>query len=179
MSLKAVFQRVVPVRWQRVGKKEPLSVVMLLRAPHVFRTEELQSAAERAWRVSFAGRRSESMHCVAQSGPTTLLKAGPHLLSFFHYAKPYIENHEENTSWLPLESQRRAWAEHAACVGVDYMNAKTDVELAYCVLAKLVAELVDENCSAIYMPRESSLIPNNGTLYSELQKIASSRESGV
>ena len=178
MNLKAVVQRFVPMRWQRVGKKEPLSIVMLLRAPHVFRTEELQIAAERAWRVSFAGG-NQSMHCVAQSGPTTLLKAGPHLLSFFHYAKPYIENHEENTSWLPLDSQRRAWAEHVAWVGVDYMNADTDVELAYCVLAKLVAELVDENCSAIYMPRESSLVPNKGTLYSELQKISSSRKSGV
>lgn len=166
------------MRWRRVGKKDALSVVMLLRQPHLFQAEELRQAAERAWRVPFDGKAS-SKHCVAQSGHVTLLKAGPHLLSFFYYSAPYVEKPGENLSWLPRLSQQRAWAEHLACIGVDYMNPETDIELGYCVLAKLVAELLDENCTGIYLPRESSLIPNQDQLYSELQRMSCTRDVGI
>ncbi len=178
MNLTTIFRRLVPLRWQRTTEGEPLSIVLLLRTPHFFNAEELRLAAERAWRTSFAGGEG-SMHCVAQSGKATLLKAGPHLLSFFYYPKPYVDKPKEQIDWLPEEAQRRAWIEHSACVGVDYLNRKVDVELGYCVLSKLVAEILDGNCTGIYIPRESKLVPNDDSLYLELQKIASSRESGV
>ena len=178
MSIQRILRQFVPMRWQRVGKKEPLSVVMLFRRPYLFQREELQRAAERAWRVSFDGIVS-SKHCVAQSGHVTLLKAGPHLLNLFYHPAPYVENPSEDVGWLPRSSQQRAWAEHLACIGVGYLNPETDIELGYCVLAKLVAELLDENCTGIYLPRESSLIPNDASLYSELQRISSARDSRV
>lgn len=153
-------------------------MVLLLRRPHFFRDAELRTAAEKAWGVSFSGGKG-SMHCVVQVGTTTLMKAGPHALSFFHNSKPYRDNPKENLSWLPQASQRKAWAEHAAIVGVDYLNRATDAELAYCVLAKLVAEMLDENCSGIYLPRENSLIPHDESLYGELQKIANARNTRV
>jgi hypothetical protein len=108
------------------------------------------------------------------------MKAGPHLLNFINYHKPYVDNPNEHIEWLQHASQRHAWAEHLAWVGVDYMNNNdVDVELAYCVLSKLVAEIVDQNCTGIYIPRESSLIPNGLSLYRELQEVASSREPGI
>jgi len=166
------------MRWWKVGKDAPLSMVLLLRAPHFFAKEELRMAAERAWHTSFAGGEG-SLHTVVQSGKTTLMKAGPHVLNFFHYDKPYIERPEDNLGWLPHASQRNAWAVHRACVGVDYLNPETDVEMAYCVLAQLVAELIDANCAAVYVPRESSLIPNDNSLYLQLHKIASARDPGI
>jgi hypothetical protein len=178
VSIQHILRRFIPARWQRVGEKDALSLVMLLRRPYLFQREELQHAAEKAWRVSFDGRVS-STHCVAQSGQVTLLKAGPHLLNFFYYPGPYVEKPGENLAWLPRLSQQRAWGEHLACIGVDYMNPETDIELGYCVLAKLVAELLDENCTGIYLPRENSLIPNDINLYTELQRISSTRDSGV
>jgi hypothetical protein len=107
------------------------------------------------------------------------MKAGPHLLNFFHYPEPYIENHKENIGWLPQQSQRQAWIDHSACVGVDYLNNDVSVELGYCVLSKLVAEMLDGNCSGVYVPRQQSLIPNDKSLYVELYKLASACESGV
>jgi hypothetical protein len=178
MDLRKLARSLIPMRWQRPAKDEPLSLVLLLREPHFWRKEELRSAAEEAWRISFAGGEG-SVHCVAQKENVTLLKAGPHLLSFFNYGSPYVESPKENIDWLHLESQRRAWAEHQAYTGVDYLNKDKDVELGYCVLAKLVAEMLNENCTGIYIPRESSLIPNGGSLYGELQKIAGSRDPGV
>jgi hypothetical protein len=178
MNFTTIFRRLVPLRWQRTTKGEPLSIVLLLRKPHYFEAEELRLAAERAWRTSFAGNEG-SMHCVAQSGKATLLKAGPHLLSFLHSRKPYFDNPKENIDWLPQLSQRQAWTEHSAWVAVDYLNRDVDVELGYCVLSKLAAEILDGNCTGIYIPREGKLVPNDDSLYVELQKIASSRESGV
>jgi hypothetical protein len=100
-------------------------------------------------------------------------------LRFFNYPRPYIDNPRDNVKWLRQTSQQRAWTEHLACVGVDYLNPKTDLELGYCVLAKLVAELIDENCTAIYVPRESALAPNDELLYSQLQEMPPSRDPGV
>jgi hypothetical protein len=177
-KFKNFVRKLIPLRWQRLSKDEPLSMVMLLRKPHLFSAIELQLVAERAWHTSFAGGEG-SMHCVAQSGATILMKAGPHLLNFFYYPKPYIDDPREAVESFPQPSQRRAWIEHSACVGVDYMNYDADVELGYCVLSKLVAEMLDENCTGVYIPRECSLAPNDDTLYLELQKMASARESEI
>jgi hypothetical protein len=178
MNHKAIFRKLIPMRWQRTSKDEPLSMVLLLRKPRLFDAEQLRLAAQRAWHTSFAGG-EDSMHCVAQSGEVTLLKAGPHLLNSFYYPKPYIDNPKEQIDWLPQVSQRRAWVEHSACIEVNYLNHDVNVQLGYCVLSKLVAEILDRNCTAIYIPRESRLIPNDESLYPELQRIASARESGV
>jgi len=107
------------------------------------------------------------------------MKAGPHLLNFFCYPEPYIEDPKANVDWLPRPSQRQAWINHSACFGVDYLNHGVSVELGYCVLAKLVAEMLDGNCTGVYVPRQRILIPNDESLYLELQKLASTCDSGV
>jgi hypothetical protein len=178
MNFTGIFRNLIPMRWQRTSRGEPLSVILLLRKPHFFSAEELRSAAERAWHVSFTGG-DTSKYFVTQSGKITLLKAGPHVINLFHYSGPYVENPRENATWLPQESQRQAWNQHLYCVGLDYLNRDADAELGFCVLSKLVAEMLDGNCSAIYIPRQNTLAPNDETLYLELQKIASSRDCGV
>jgi hypothetical protein len=179
MILKTIMQRFVPMRWQRTSKREPLSIVLLLRKPHFFTAAELRLSAERAWHTSFDDGENKSMHHVAQAGTATLMKAGPHLLSFFHYPEPYVEKPRENVDWLPQRSQRQAWIQHSGCVAVDYLNDGVSVELGYCVLSQLVAEMLDGNCTGTYIPRERSLIPNDEPLYLELHKLGSARESGV
>jgi hypothetical protein len=167
------------MRWQRTSRREPLSIVLLLRRPHLFSSEELQLAAERAWHRSFVDKEKDSMHFVSQSGKVTFMKAGPHVLNFFHYPAPYVENPKQNVDWLPQEIQREAWLQHSGCFGVNYLNDGVSVQLGYCVLAQLVSEMLDENCSGIYIPREASLIPNDASLYLELHKLGSACDSGV
>jgi hypothetical protein len=180
MNLKDIIRRIVSMRWQRTIRDEPLSIVLLLRRPHLFSSEELQFAAERAWHVSFAGEEDNSKHCVVQSATITFAKAGPHALSIFHTPEPYFgDNSKQNVNWLPHPSQRQAWINHSAWVAVNYLNYGVSVELGYVVLSKLVAEMLDGNCTGVYIPQRGSLIPNDESLYVELQKIASTRESGV
>jgi hypothetical protein len=64
-------------------------------------------------------------------------------------------------------------------LGVDYLNDDVSVELGYCVLSQLIAEMLDGNCTGIYIPREQSLIPNDDSLYLELHKLGSACESGI
>jgi hypothetical protein len=154
-------------------------MVLLLRKPQFFSAEELRLAAERAWHTSFAGGKKESKHCVVQSGKITMMKAGPHLLSFFCSPAPYIENHKDNIDWLPQPVQREAWLQHTACIGVSYLNPDVSVQLGYCVLSRLVAEMIDANCTGVYMRREPSLAPNDESLYLELHRLGSACESDV
>jgi hypothetical protein len=180
MSLTRHFRKFMPLRWQRTGGNDPISMVLLLSKPHFFTAAELRVAAEKAWNTSFAGDSPDSMHCVVQSGATTLLKAGKHGLVFFHCYEPYFGLSEKQTvDWLPSEPQRAAWKRHNAWVAVDYMNKKMSVELAYCVLARVVAELLDENCTAVYTPRERRLVPNDSTLYPDLLKLGSVCDPGI
>jgi hypothetical protein len=151
MNLTDIFRSYVPLRWQRTTPNEPLSMVMLQRKAHFFGAEELRLAAERAWHTSFTGEDEDSMHCVVQRGKITLMKVGPHMLNFFCYPAPYVENPKETVDWLPRPGQREAWVNHSACFGVDYLNGDVSVQLGYSVLSKLVAEMLDSEASSQMM----------------------------
>jgi hypothetical protein len=158
----------------------PPSIVILQRKPHFYDAKELQTAAEKAWGVSFDGGEN-SKHFVVQEKTVILMKAGPHMISFFQQSRPYGDQGDpkNDVDWLPQESQRRAWAEHAGFTAVDYINKDADAELGYAVISKLAAEMLDDNCTGIFMPREGSLSPNNESLYHDLQTIAASRNTKI
>jgi hypothetical protein len=178
MDLRLIFRRLWPTRWQRPGKHETISMVLLLRKPHLFSEKELRLARERAWSTSFAGG-DDSKHFVVQSGPVTMMKVGPHLLNFFTYPHPFIDDPETNVEWLPQASQRKAWVEHSGCVGIDYVNQDSDLGLILCVLSRLAAELLDDNCTGVYVPYVSSLTSHVGSIYEDLRAVASSRLTGA
>ena len=166
------------MHWRRVGKRKPISMVLLLRKPHVFSQEEVRLAAERAWGLSFSDAEG-STRAVTRSGETIFLRAGPYVFSFCDQPKPYVDNPKEDLSWLPMASQQRAWSEHTACAWVNYVKPDTDVELAQCVLAKLVVQLLDGNCTGVLSPSESGLIPAEESLYEDLHRMASYRDSSL
>lgn len=151
---------------------------MLLRIPHFFDKVELSAAAERAWHTKFNAGVAESKNLIAQQGFVTLIKAGPHVLNVLHQNRSYggKGGPPQNADWLPREEQKEVWLQHAAWSAIDYMGRNVDLELAYCVLFKFAAELIDGNCTGIYVPGESMLVPNDQLLYLTLQKIAGSRD---
>lgn len=134
----------------------PVSMVLLLRESHFLTLEQLRSAGERAFGVFFSDDTS-SPHCVFQKAFFTLMKAGPHTLSFLNFTKPYGD--EEFGRAMPMASQRQAWAEHTAWTAVDYAKGGIDLELEYALLAALCAEMLDMNCVGVYVPRERMSYP--------------------
>ncbi len=159
-------------------ERDPLSIVLLQRQPHLFAAEALRAAAEKAWKVSFAGE-AGSKHFVMKAGFRYLVKAGPHLLAIFGAEQPYLgDDAGQDLDWLPRPDQKQAWSAHRAWIAIDYVKPE-DVELCYCVVARLVAELLDSNCAGVYIPGERVFAPNDAALYDELVLMASSRDHGV
>jgi hypothetical protein len=167
----------------------PVSMVLLLGESDFLTLEQLRSSAERAFRMPFSASKAsiknpnvaDSQYCVIQAVFFTLMKVGPHTLSFLNYTKPYGEDDlgRDFGESLPLESQRRAWFQHKAWTAVDYSKRGTDPERRYAVLARLCTEMVNRNCLGVYLPRERRLIPNDGSLLQELHRIASVGDRGA
>ena len=150
-------RRVFPMRWLHVGERVP-SMILLLRNPHVFSDEDIQRAAERAWAVSFSAVEGSTRR-VVETKDAIFLQAELHRFSFVNCPRPYEDSPQKDLDWPPQLSQQRAWAAHTACCWVYYMTKETDLELAHCLLARVVAQLVDENCTGVFIPSEKSLIP--------------------
>jgi hypothetical protein len=178
-NLKEAFESIL--RWGDGPDKDgdnPVSMVLLLREPRFSTLDQLRLAAERAFGTSFTGDK-QARHYVVQVALLTIMKAGPHSLSFLNYRKPYNDDSPNFGRSLPKASQRQAWAEHTAWTAVDYVKGGSDLELEYAVLAKLCAEMLDVNCVGLYVPGKRAFIPNDGSLRGELQRMAASRPLGV
>src|SRR3954470_8488665 len=96
-------------------------MVLLLLSPLFLPIDQLRSAGERAFATPFSDRK-DSKYCVVGAGLFTMMKAGPHLLTFLNYTKPYGEGEfpAHFAESLPKATQRRAWTEHTAWTAVDY-----------------------------------------------------------
>jgi len=149
-------------------------MVLLLRKPVPLHSDKLSTAVEHAWGVSSIGEDVDSF--ITQSGDKGLVYVKPHLISLLNASRPYFNvDPEEHAKALPQASQRKAWGEHQAWISLDYVRGGRDLELEYSVLARLAAEMLDENCSGLYIPRESSFIPNDSFLFRELEQMALKR----
>ena len=176
MSLKEAFERILRMGEAGQASEEgPDSIVLLLKEPHFPNLERLRLVAGRAFGTSFSGDRA-ARHSVYQRGVIfTLANVGVHTLSFLFYTKPYFSDEPEHARAfersLRRDDQRQAWAEHNAYMAVDYVKGDVDRDSKYVVLALLCAELFDENCMAIYLPKQSSLVPGKDSALGQLNKI--------
>jgi hypothetical protein len=178
-NLKGAFGSIL--RWGEAPGKHgngPVSMVLLLREPTFSTLDQLRSAAGRAFGTSFTGDK-ESPHYVIQVVLFTVMKAGPHSLSFMNYRKPYDDDSRNFGKSLPKASQRQAWAEHTAWTAVNYVKGGADLELEYAVLAKLCAEMLDGNCVGLYVPGKRTFVPNDDWLREYSKSFAESRPLGV
>jgi hypothetical protein len=139
----------------------PYSAVLLLRQPHFFTKIELQAAGQRAWGRRFDGE-ADPMYFVVQEETVTMMKAGTHVVQLVHAEQPYLGDVEKASRGLPRKEQREAWMAHRAWAALDLWDQKPTKAEAYAVLARLALQLADENCSAVYLPKDNILMPNDG-----------------
>jgi hypothetical protein len=177
MGLKEAFEAIL-----RFGEHSddpadgPVSIVLILREQRFPTLEPLRQAAEKAFGRSFSIG-SDARHCVYQKVLFTLMKVGPHTLSFMFYAKPYGD--QTLAAAMSLPSQRKAWSEQTAWVAIDYAKGDADSNTRYAVLAKLCAELYDSNCLGIYLPKEGAFIPEEAPARGKLKRIIESQPIDV
>ena len=154
----------------------PHSIVLLQREAHVFSEEELQPAGERAWGKRFDGT-EDPMYFVSRADALTVLKAGKYVVQLVQVNELYSDDLEASARNLPRQEQKKAWFEHRAWSSLDLWNSAVSSarELpkkeAYAVLARFALQLGDANCSAIYCPKESWMLPNDGTAEEGLRRL--------
>ena len=177
MSLKEAFEALL-----RMGKStgppagDPVSVVLLLREPRFPSLEQLRDAASKAFGVSFSSDRAARHSVYVRGAIFTLANVGAHTLSFLFYTKPYGEESPDFGKSMPLETQRRAWAEHKAWIAIDYARGSVDIHSKYVVLARLCTHLYDDNCVGLYLPRENTFVPGQKDAHRQLAKIVAYRD---
>lgn len=176
MKIRSLLRRIFRSRPEaETGAEEgPSCLVLLLREYHFFTQAEVMRAAQAAWQRDFSSGEG-SRHFVVQQKLVTFIKAGPHVMHVLHAREPYLGELTEADlrSFLPEPKRRDAWRSHRAWASVDYLGRDADTDTKYSVLAKLVAEMVDENCTGIWIPEMRAFIPNNIEAYGNLQKLAS------
>jgi hypothetical protein len=162
--------------WHRLAKlwkrpaEIPYSIVLLLRAPHFFTQAELEAAGERGWGRRFDGK-ADPMYFVVQQADVTMMKVGTHLVQLLHAAQPYLGDVEEISGRLPRQEQKQAWLEHSGWAAFDLWDRKPLTAEAYAVLARFALQLADKNCSAVLLPKENVLMPNDGTAEEGLRRL--------
>ncbi len=150
-------------------ESEPSSIVLLLQRSEFPNLKQMSACAERAFNVPFTTENSTN-YCVFQKTLFTLMKIGPHVLSFTFYAKPYFEANPDFARALPLASQREACEKHTAWLAVNYAKGPGSEDIRYALLSRLSMEMLDINCTGAYIPGKQLLIPNGGSLRHQLQR---------
>jgi hypothetical protein len=173
--LDRLLSRFIGPKFKRDDPEMPICMVLLLRQPHTFSKEELTLAAEKAWERPFDNG-DDSKFFVTQSGPIAFMKVGKFMLHFPVQRRPYLEDPEKIAQGFAREELRNAWRQHRAWVSIDCMNRSEDVEMEYCVIAKVTAELLDENCVGLFMPHERSFMTNDRGLREWLVSLGSRRK---
>jgi len=98
-----------------------------------------------------------------------------------NYTKPYGEGEfsEEFGESLPNARQGRRGLNILGGPQLITSKAAWIANLKYCILAKLCAEILDANCTGVYIPGKTYLIPNDASLHPELLRIATWRHCDV
>jgi hypothetical protein len=169
-ALTRAFNRKEEVRG---SESEPSSVVLLLQTPEFPNLKQLSACAEKAFNVPFATENATN-YCVFQKVLFTLMRVGPHVVSFMFYTKPYFAEHPNFVRNLPLPVQRTACEKHTAWLAMNYAKGPGSEDIQYAVLSLLGIALLNVNCTGAYIPGEQVLIPNDGSLLHAFQQNVSS-----
>jgi len=141
-----------------------ISLVALLPELPYFDAAILARLAGDAWQTSVGTEddESETSFVVGES---------PHFLAMYedfffaiHYVDvPYFDSPEEIADYAPESRIRRVILGHQAWISIDLLQTGDEEQQeiqkreAYCLIGKLLAELIDDNCLAIFCPEAGSI----------------------
>ncbi|HWW97840.1 MAG TPA: hypothetical protein VNY74_09085 [Edaphobacter sp.] len=135
-----------------------------------FSMEELQAAGQRAWGKRFDGE-EDPKYFVVQMGGFTLMKAGRYAVQILHAKQTYFDDPKEIARQLSNKEQKSAWLQHTAWAALDFRGKEPVENEAYAVLARFALQLGDANCCAVYFPKTSVLMPNDGSAETGLREM--------
>ena len=147
-----------------------LSIVALLREPQRLEPIYIASAAKRAWDADLShgeeeGEGEDGFVVGNEELPTLIVNFRGRLIMVNNFAVPYVEDPQAVADSIPDLRLRGLVGEHTAWLSCDAMgvesfeDGKAVIEW-YQILGKLMSELVDDNCLAIFVPQTGQGFPN-------------------
>lgn len=148
-----------------------ISLVQLLREPRYLDAQILASLASRAWDRAVTASVEEQDNnrpmakgdpCVIGESPNFIVMCDGLFLSILNVAAPYVPDVQAAANSTNNLRIRQPLIEHRAWLSIDVLGGEHDPESlarAYRYIGKLQAELIDENCLAIFLPDRSRLYP--------------------
>lgn len=145
-------------RMRRRRKSRLISLVALLREPVTFDPAVLAKTAGRVWNADLGDGTAEGDDgFVVGAGPLNTIMHAGRMYLVNCIPNPYIEDPEAASESITDLRIRQSFREHRAwfscdALGVDGATTAKEICDWYRRLAKLFAELLDENCLLIYVP---------------------------
>jgi uncharacterized protein YegJ (DUF2314 family) len=157
----AVMAGVGAFLYWRIRKRREsrlISLVALLREPVTFDPVVLAKTASRVWNADLGDGTAEGEDgFVVGVGAMNTIMHGNRMFLINCIPKPYADDPDAASQLITDLRLRRLFSEHKAwfscdAMGVDGSTTAEEIADWYRRLAKLFAELLDENCSLIYLP---------------------------
>lgn len=141
------------------GRRRPpeqriVSLVLLLREERYLDAAILRRLAERALEVEFDDSEDpENFVVMVRDDVNYMIRARGEMFLVNNYPRPYVDDVKQAGDEIQELRLRQAILEHRAWLSVDRFGSPSlsDAE-AFHWIGRLVAELLDEDCSAIFCP---------------------------
>jgi hypothetical protein len=132
-----------------------VSVVLLLKTMQLIEVDALKAAVERAFGPA---QNVEKRHVICE-GRVTFIVEGPHFINLISVNRPYD---------IQEPPSPKLWVEHHAWCALDHMNKELKLHDRRMAIARVAAELINENCIAVYLGHKGKLLSNDQNLKSKL-----------
>ena len=140
-----------------------VSIVALLREPQALEAIYVATAARKAWNADLGDGTNEGEDgFVVGASITTAIRFRDRMFLVNCIPSPYVEDPEIVANDMADIRLRTLFAQHTAWISCDAMGLEPDepeesVREWYRLLGSLLAELIDDNCLAIFLP-DSNLL---------------------
>ena len=143
---------------------EPIHAFVLLRSTaRMLDSESLERVVSRALGIDFSNKDENDPEAAFVVGhpPILMVKLPEAMLLVNCMPAPYVDRPEKIAQQIPELRMRKAVAEHTAWMSVDWMGEKDEESLrrGYPMIGKIAAELIDEDCIAVFSTSTNQLIP--------------------
>jgi len=159
--------------WHERRKRKdaaPASIVILLQNP---RDLKVQLLADLLSKVTGRSVRAIEMgdkrtreddnkpagDMVAGASPHFIAQVGGTAFAIHNLPVPYMDDPVHASETVPELGLRKAMKDHKAWLSMDILNPKAATPEAYRVVARVLANLIDADCLALYHPPTNQLVP--------------------
>lgn len=165
------------VREMRAAKRErdkPLiSLVQFRRAPNNFLTDKkLADIAQRLWANQMPKQPDGDGWVAIGQNPSFIVNAPGMTLLVNNFPRRYFDDEDDPGGEMTELRLRRALEAHQSWLSVDLLSLHDDSkprEEAYPQIAKFFAELLDEDCLAVYTPETGRILAYEASLVEKLR----------